>query len=164
MIVASVISIAALGGDLVRGSARNGFSIFETVAILVIVALLLLIVIPQFTRPSLAAVAGPDSVVAPGSFGSLEVKVSDSRGNPQRDVSVRFEVEGKGNVTPLEAFTDTAVVAHVMWQAAPDTGTLSVPARAPVVAAFDRQAYLAAVTANGAAGLLVQRNVPDYGR
>lgn len=113
-----------------RGSARNGFSIFETVAILVIVALLLLIVIPQFTRPSLAAVAGPDSLVAPGSFGSLEVKVTNSRGNPQRDVSVRFEVEGKGNVTPLEAFTDTAGVAHVMWQAAPDTGTLSVTARA----------------------------------
>ena len=61
-----------------RGSVRNGFSIFETVAILVIVALLLLIVIPQFTRPSLAAVGGPDSVVAPGSFGNLEVKVSDS--------------------------------------------------------------------------------------
>lgn len=113
-----------------RGSVRNGFSIFETVAILVIVALLLLIVIPQFTRPSLAAVAGPDSVVAPGSFGSLEVKVSDSRGNPQRDVSVRFEVEGKGNVTPVEASTDTAGVARAMWQAAPDTGMLSVTARA----------------------------------
>ena len=113
-----------------RGSVRNGFSIFETVAILVIVALLLLIVIPQFTRPSLAAVAGPDSVVAPGSFGKLEVKVSDSRGNPQRDVPVRFEVEGKGNVNPAEASTDSAGVVSVVWQAAPDTGTLNVTARA----------------------------------
>lgn len=113
-----------------RGSVRNGFSIFETVAILVIVALLLLIVIPQFTRPSLAAVAGPDSVVAPGSFGDLEVKVSDSRGNPQRGVSVRFEVEGKGNVNPAEASTDSVGVARVVWQAAPDTGTLNVTARA----------------------------------
>jgi hypothetical protein len=114
----------------VRGSVRNGFSIFETVAILVIVALLLLIVIPQFTRPSLAAVTGPDSVVAPGSFGKLEVKVSDSRGNPQRDVPVRFEVEGKGNVNPAEASTDSAGVASAVWQAAPDTGTLNVTARA----------------------------------
>ena len=113
-----------------RGSVRNGFSIFETVAILVIVALLLLIVIPQFTRPSLAAVAGPDSVVAPGSFGNLEVKVSDSRGNPQRGVSVRFEVEGKGNVNPAEASTDSIGVARTVWQAAPDTGALSVTARA----------------------------------
>jgi hypothetical protein len=114
----------------VRGSVRNGFSIFETVAILVIVALLLLIVIPQFTRPSLAAVAGPDSVVAPGSFGKLEVKVSDSRGTPQSGVAVRFEVEGKGNVTPAEAPTDSTGVASVVWQAAPDTGTLNVTARA----------------------------------
>ena len=113
-----------------RGSVRHGFSIFETVAILVIVALLLLIVIPQFTRPSLAAVAGPDSVVAPGSFGKLEVKVADSRGNPQRGVTVRFEVEGKGNVTPVEASTDSAGVASVVWQAASDTGTLNVTARA----------------------------------
>jgi len=113
----------------VRGSVRNGFSIFETVAILVIVALLLLIVIPQFTRPSLAAVAGPDSVVVPGSFGNIEVKVSDSRGNPQR-VSVRFDVEGKGNVNPVEASTDSVGVARVVWQAAPDTGALNVTARA----------------------------------
>ena len=113
-----------------RGSVRNGFSIFETVAILVIVALLLLIVIPQFTRPSLAAVAGPDSVVSPSSFGNLEVKVSDSRGNPQRGVTVRFEVEGKGNVNPVEAATDSLGVARVVWQAAPDTGALNVTARA----------------------------------
>ena len=109
---------------------RTGFSILETVAILVIIALLLLIVIPQFTRPSLAAVAGPDSVVAPGSFGNLGVKVSDSRGEPQRGVAVRFEVEGKGNVLPAEATTDSAGVAHVVWQAATDTGVLAVTARA----------------------------------
>jgi pimeloyl-ACP methyl ester carboxylesterase len=49
------------------------------------------------------------------------------------------------------------------------TGDLRVPtlmlsdARDPVAPAFHRQAYLAAVTANGAAGLLVQRDVPTYG-
>jgi len=114
----------------VKGVARSGFSILETVAILVIIAILLLIVIPQFTRPSLAAVAGPDSVVTPGSFGSLAVKVSDSRGTPQRGVAVRFEVEGKGSVSPAEANTDSAGVAHVVWQAAADTGSLDVTARA----------------------------------
>ena len=113
-----------------KGVARRGFSILETVAILVIIAILLLIVIPQFTRPSLAAVAGPDSVVAPGSFGSLAVKVADSRGTPQRGVTVRFEVEGKGSVSPAEATTDSAGVAHVVWQAAADTGSLDVTARA----------------------------------
>ena len=113
-----------------KGAARSGFSILETVAILIIIAILLLIVIPQFTRPSLAAVAGPDSVVAPGSFGSLAVKVSDSRGTPQRGVAVRFEVEGKGSVSPAEAATDSTGVAKVVWQAAADTGTLQVTARA----------------------------------
>ena len=61
-------------------SGRRGFSILETVAILVIIALLLLIVIPQFTKPSLAAVAGPDSVVAAGTFGALAVKVPTTNG------------------------------------------------------------------------------------
>lgn len=109
---------------------RRGFSILETVAILVIIAILLLIVIPQFTKPSLAAVAGPDSVVAPGSFGKLSVKVSDARGTPQRGVAVRFEVVGKGNVTPAEASTDSTGVANVVWQAATDTGAFNVTARA----------------------------------
>jgi hypothetical protein len=109
---------------------RRGFSVFETVAILVIIAILLLIVIPQFTRPSLAAVSGPDSVVAPASFGNLAVKVTDGRGTPQRGATVQFEVEGKGNVSPTEASTDSAGVAHVVWQASPDTGTLNVTARA----------------------------------
>lgn len=112
------------------GAVRNGFSVFETVAIFVIIAILLLIAIPQFTRPTLAAVAVPDSVVAPGSFGSLSVKVSDSRGTPQRGVTVRFDVEGKGNVTPAEASTDSTGVARTVWQAAADTGGLSVTARA----------------------------------
>jgi hypothetical protein len=114
----------------VSRAVRNGFSIFETVAIFVIIAILLLIAIPQFTRPTLAAVAVPDSVVSPGSFGSLSVKVSDSRGTPQRGVTVRFDVEGKGSVTPVEASTDSTGVAHVVWQAAADTGALSVTARA----------------------------------
>lgn len=111
-------------------AARNGFSVFETVAIFVIIAILLLIAIPQFTRPTLAAVGVPDSVVTPGSFGGLSVKVSDSRGTPQRGVTVRFEVEGKGSVTPAEAPTDSTGVAHTVWQAAADTGVLSVTARA----------------------------------
>lgn len=111
-------------------AARNGFSVFETVAIFVIIAILLLIAIPQFTRPTLAAVAAPDSVVTPGSFGRLAVKVSDSHGTPERGVTVRFEVEGKGSVTPAEASTDSTGVAHTVWQAAADTGALSVTARA----------------------------------
>ena len=77
-------------------AARSGFSVVETVAILVIIAILLLIAIPQFSRPSLAAVAAPDSVVAPGAFGTLAVKVANSRGTPQQGVTVRFEAEGKG--------------------------------------------------------------------
>ena len=109
---------------------RRGFSTLETIAILVIIAILLLIAIPQLTRPSLAAVAVPDSVVAPGSFGTLAIKVLSSRGVPQRGVMVRFDVEGKGSVTPAEASTDSTGVARVVWQAAPDTGTLSVTARA----------------------------------
>jgi hypothetical protein len=114
----------------VSRAARYGFSIFETVAIFVILAILLLIVIPQFTRPTLAAVAAPDSVVAPGSFGKLSVKVLDSRGTPQRGVAVRFEAEGKGTVSPAEVSTDSIGVAQTVWQAAADTGALSVTARA----------------------------------
>jgi hypothetical protein len=114
----------------VSRSVRRGFSIFETIAIFVIIAILLLIAIPQFTRPTLAAVAAPDSVVSPGSFGTLAVKVSNARGVPQRGVTVRFEVDGKGSVTPAEAATDSTGVARVVWQAAPDTGALSVTARA----------------------------------
>ena len=109
---------------------RSGFSILETVAILVIIAILLLIAIPQFSRPSLAAVSAPDSVVAPGSFGTIAVRVANSRGTPQQGVTVRFEAEGKGSVTPAEASTDSAGVARTVWQAAPDTGALSVTARA----------------------------------
>jgi len=118
------------GRLFVSRAARYGFSIIETVAILIIIAILLLIAIPQFTRPTLAAVAAPDSVVAPGSFGKLSVKVSDSRGTPQRGVTVRFEAEGKGTVSPAEASTDSTGVAQTIWQAAPDTGALSVTARA----------------------------------
>lgn len=113
-----------------RRSVRRGFSIVETIAILVIIAILLLIAIPQFTRPTLAAVAAPDSVVSPGSFGALAVKVSNAHGVPQRGVVVRFEVDGKGSVTPSEIATDSMGVARVMWQAWPDTGALSVTARA----------------------------------
>jgi hypothetical protein len=58
------------------------------------------------------------------------VKVSDASGTPQQGVAVRFEVEGKGNVSPAEASTDSAGVAHVVWQAAPDTGVMNVTARA----------------------------------
>lgn len=111
-------------------SERGGFSIVETIAILVIIALLMLIAIPQFTKPTLAAVAVPDSVVSPGSFGTLAIKVSNARGMPQRGVTVRFDVDGKGSVTPVEAATDSSGVARVVWQAAPDTGVLSVTARA----------------------------------
>lgn len=111
-------------------SVRGGFSIVETIAILVIIAILLLIAIPQFTRPSLAAVAAPDSVVSPGSFGTIGIKVLSPSGVPQRGARVRFDAEGKGTVNPAEATTDSTGVAHTVWQAAADTGVLSVTARA----------------------------------
>ena len=136
-------------------SVRRGFSILETIAILVIIAILMLIAIPQFTRPTLAAVAVPDSVVAPSSFGTIAIKVLDARGIPQRGVTVRFDAEGKGSVTPAEASTDSAGVARVVWQAAPDTGTLSVTARAagrarPAVVVRTRVRGIPAVAPAGA--------------
>ena len=123
-------------------TARNGFSILETVAILVIIALLMLIVIPQFTRPTLAAVAVPDSVVAPGSFGKLAVKVSSSSGDCRhgaeagarrlgdpRKTSLADKPELK-TINEVRYVTDSAGVANAVWQAAADTGALSVTARA----------------------------------
>ena len=110
-------------------AAHSAFSTFETVIVLVIIALLLLIAIPQFTRPSVAAVTAPDSVVAPSATGPIAVRVM-SRGASQSGVMVRFEAEGKGRVVPAEATTDSAGVARSTWTAAADTGELVVTVRA----------------------------------
>jgi hypothetical protein len=113
-----------------RRAARSALTTSEIVIVLVIVALLLLITIPQFTRPTLATVSAPDSVVAPGASGPIAIRVSRRNGTPQSGVTVRFETEGHGSVTPTEARTDSTGVATATWRAAADTGALSVTARA----------------------------------
>lgn len=110
--------------------ARSGFTISEIVIILVIIAILLLIAIPQFTRPVLTALAKPDSVVATGSSGSIAVRVTSRQGVPQRGVTVSFESQGRGTVTPAEVRTDSNGVATAAWQAASDTGGMAVSVRA----------------------------------
>ena len=121
---------AGYGRPFVSRVARSALSTAEVIIILVIIAILLLIAIPQFTRPVLTAVAAPDSLVAPGSSGPLAVRVTSVGGTPQRGVTVRFETAGSGSVAPQEAASDSAGVAHATWRAGPDTGAFSVTARA----------------------------------
>jgi hypothetical protein len=104
-------------------------TISEIVIVLVIVAILLLIAIPQFTRPNLQALTVPDSLVAPSASGPVSVRVTSRTGTPQRGVSVRFETEGRGSVEPGEVRTDTAGVASTVWHAAPDSGALTIRVR-----------------------------------
>ena len=113
-----------------RRAARNGFTISEIVIVLVIIAILLLITIPQFTRPNLEVVTVPDSLVAPNASGAVAVRVTSRGGAPQRGVMVRFEAQGRGTVSPEEAATDSAGVATTTWRAMPDTGALTIRARA----------------------------------
>lgn len=113
-----------------RRAVRSGFTISEIVIVLVIIAILLLITIPQFTRPNLAAVTVPDSLVAPNASGAVAVRVTSRRGTPQRGVIVRFEVQGRGTVTPDEVPTDSAGLATAAWRASADTGTLTIRVRA----------------------------------
>jgi hypothetical protein len=108
----------------------SGFTISEIVIILVIIAILLLIAIPQFTRPTLTTVTAPDSVVATGASGPIAIRVTARGGAPQTGVAVRFEAQGRGTVTPAEVRTDSAGIATATWQAAADTGSMVVTARA----------------------------------
>ena len=112
-----------------RQAVRSGMTISEIVIVLVIVAILLLIAIPQFTRPNLQAVTVPDSLVAPSASGPISVRLTSRSGTPQRGVSVRFETEGRGSVDPEEVRTDTAGVASSTWHAAADTGALTIRVR-----------------------------------
>jgi hypothetical protein len=114
----------------VISAARRAFTTFEIVIALVIIAILLMIAIPQFTRPSLATVSAPDSIVATGSSGPIAIRVADMRGRPQRGVTVRFEVAGQGSVTPQEVATDSSGVAKATWRASPDSGAFRVTATA----------------------------------
>ena len=111
-------------------AASSGFTTSEIVIALVIVAILLLIAIPQFSRPNLTTVTAPDSVVSPEASGTIAVRVTSRGGAPQRGVSVTFEAQGKGSVTPAEVRTDSAGVATSIWRAAPDTGAVSITVRA----------------------------------
>ena len=112
-----------------RQTVRNGMTISEIVIVLVIVAILMLIAIPQFTRPNLQAVTVPDSLVAPSASGPISVRVTSRTGTPQRGVSVRFETEGRGSIEPEEVRTDTTGVASSTWRAAADTGALTIRVR-----------------------------------
>lgn len=112
-----------------RRAVRNGMTISEIVIVLVIVAILLLIAIPQFTRPNLQAVTVPDSLVAPSASGSISVRVTSRTGTPQRGVSVRFETEGRGSVEPAEVRSDTTGLASTTWHAAADSGALTIRVR-----------------------------------
>ena len=118
------------GEDVLSRAARTALTTTEIVIVLFILVLLLLITIPQFTRPTLATVSAPDSVVAPGASGPIAIKVTRRNGSPQRGVTVRFETDGHGSVTPAEARTDSTGVATATWRAAPDTGDFRVTARA----------------------------------
>jgi len=109
---------------------RRALTLVEIVLVLVIIAILLVITIPQFTKTTLAAVATPDSVVTSGASGPVRVRVTDARRHPQAGVTVRFETEGAGAVTPTEVRTDSAGVASATWHAVGDSGSMQVTARA----------------------------------
>ena len=113
-----------------RREARSGFTTAEIVIALVIIGILLLIAIPQFTRPTLTAVSAPDSIAAPNGTGRIAVRVTSARGTPQRGVTVRFESAGKGTVDPTDAITDSTGLAATTWKAAADTGELTVTVHA----------------------------------
>lgn len=114
---------------------QRAFTVFEVVIILLIIAVLLAIAIPQFTAPTLTTVSAPDSVVASGSAGPVAVRVSRRGGASQAGVRVRFETEGKGEVIPAEVVTDSTGVATSEWRAGSDSGALRISVR---VAARER--------------------------
>jgi prepilin-type N-terminal cleavage/methylation domain-containing protein len=114
---------------------QRAFTVFEVVIVLLIIAVLLAIAIPQVTSPTLTAVSAPDSVVTSGSSGAVAVRVSRRGGASQAGVRVRFESEGKGEVIPAEVATDSTGVATSQWRAGTDSGALRIRVR---VAARER--------------------------
>jgi hypothetical protein len=98
------------------GAHGRGLAIIELLIVLVIVALLFAIAIPQFSRVQLRPVTRPDSVVAPNASGPLTVRVTGWRGRTVPGVTVRFEATGRGGaVTPTTATTDSAGLAATTW-------------------------------------------------
>jgi prepilin-type N-terminal cleavage/methylation domain-containing protein len=96
--------------------ARRGLAIVEMLIVLVIVALLFAIAIPQFSRVDVQPVTKPDTVVAPNASGPLSVRVVGWRGRAVPGATVRFEASGRGGaVTPTSAVTDSAGVATTTW-------------------------------------------------
>src|SRR3954468_1284780 len=105
---------------------RRGLTVLELVIIVIIIGLLLLIVVPRFTGPTLVSMTAPDSVVAPNATGEVAVKVTNRSGAPQQGVKIQFEATGKGTVTPEEVQTDSTGTARATWRATADTGALRI--------------------------------------
>ena len=94
----------------------GGLAIIELLIVLVIVAILLAIAIPQFGRVQVRTVVAPDSVVAPNASGPLTVRVTGWRGRAVPGVTVHFEATGRGGaVTPTTAATDSTGTAATTW-------------------------------------------------
>lgn len=110
--------------------ARRGMTAIEIVSSLVILAIIVGIGIANFTAPTIIAVARPDSLTTSAGSGTLSVKVAARTGNPQPGVTVVFESQGSGGVTPTDALTDSTGIASARWRAGPDTGMLRITARA----------------------------------
>jgi prepilin-type N-terminal cleavage/methylation domain-containing protein len=99
-----------------RRAGRGGLAIIELLIVLVIVAILLAIAIPQFGRVQVRTVVAPDSVVAPNASGPLTVRVTGWRGRAVPGVTVHFEATGRGGaVTPTTAATDSGGTATTTW-------------------------------------------------
>jgi hypothetical protein len=105
--------------------ARTGLTVLELVIILVIIGVLLFIVVPRFTAPTLTMVSSPDSVVAPGATGEVTVKVTNRSGLPQRGARIEFEATG-GMVVPRLAEADSAGIARATWTAGADSGRMTI--------------------------------------
>jgi len=99
---------------------RRGLTVLELVIIVIIIGLLLLIVVPRFTAPTLVSMTTPDSVVAQNASGEVAVKVTSRRGAPQPGVKIQFESTG-GVVTPAEVETDSTGTARATWKATTDS-------------------------------------------
>jgi Tfp pilus assembly protein FimT len=96
--------------------AGRGLAIVEILIVLVIVALLFAIAIPQFSRVAVRPVVQPDSVVVTNASGPLSVRVVGWRGRAVPGVTVRFEATGRGGaVTPTSAVTDSGGLASTTW-------------------------------------------------
>lgn len=113
---------------MLRLAARRGIAVIELVVVALIVAVLLAIAIPRFTRPTLDVVQGPGASIRAGSSGPLAVRVTSWRGAAQAGVPVEFVAADGIAVTPTIARTDSAGVARATWFAGPEAGTATIRA------------------------------------